>query len=99
MNFLESELGLKLKSNKQLNRSCKGIPFLGYRVFPGKVQLSPRSKKRFIHKFRNYEKKQQHCEWSIDELVLRMGPLIEFTKHADAFNLRRNIIHNSRVSF
>ncbi len=99
MDFLKVALRLKLKDNFQLNKCRYGVPFLGYRVFPGKILLSPRSRKRFIQKFRDYEKKYRDGKWTTRELVLRMEPLIEFTKQADTRNFRRKIIQNRRVSF
>jgi Reverse transcriptase (RNA-dependent DNA polymerase). len=35
-NFLSDHLKLELKHNIQLNKCSRGIPFLGYRVFPHK---------------------------------------------------------------
>ncbi len=99
MDFLKVALRLKLKDNFQLNKCRYGVPFLGYRVFSGKILLSPRSRKRFMQKFRDYEKNYRDGKWTIRELVLRMEPLIEFTKQADTRNFRRKIIQNRRVSF
>ncbi len=99
MGFLEDELKLKLKDNFQLNKCRYGIPFLGYRVFPEKILLSPRSRRRFSQKFRKYENRWKSGAWNIDELVLHMEPLIEFTRQADTHNFRRGIIQDSRVSF
>ena len=99
MGFLEDELRLKLKGNFQLNKCRYGIPFLGYRVFPEKTLLSPRSRNRFAHKFKKYEEKHQEGKWTTRELVSHVGPLIAFTRHADAHNFRRKIIQNTRVSF
>ncbi len=45
--FLRTRLSLEVKLDFQLNRCVRGIPFLGYRVFPQKILLAPRSKRRF----------------------------------------------------
>ena len=50
--YLWEKLQLTLKHTIQLNRSSVGIPFLGFRIFPEKILLTPNSKKRFIRKFR-----------------------------------------------
>ena len=44
--FLETRLALSLKDNIQLNRTCFGVPFLGFRVFPAHIRLNPRSLRR-----------------------------------------------------
>ncbi len=95
--FLKQKLALELKDNIQLNRCSRGIPFLGYQVFPGKILLSPRSRQRFSRKFREYENNRIIGKWSSEELVRHIGPLIEFTKAADSKGLRRHIIHRFGV--
>jgi RNA-directed DNA polymerase len=47
--YLANELQLQLKPFC-LNESRKGLPFLGYLLFPGSVRLARRSKKRFLTK-------------------------------------------------
>jgi RNA-directed DNA polymerase len=96
--FLEEKLELTLKDNVQLNRSARGIPFIGYRVFPAYIRLAPQSRKRFILKFKQYEKRWQTGEWSENELVRHMEPLIEFTRAADTGNFRKNVIQRFGVS-
>ncbi|HOK06311.1 MAG TPA: reverse transcriptase/maturase family protein [Syntrophales bacterium] len=90
--FLQARLSLTVKPDIQMNRCARGIPFLGYRVFPQKILLSPRSKRRFVNKFRLYEGKQMNGEWSVDELVRHMDSLLEFTRFADSDGFRRNVI-------
>ena len=96
--FLDEQLELEIKSNIQLNRCVHGIPFLGYRVFPNKILLSPRSKQRFHKKFRLYEHNWKMGKWSIEELTAHMEPLIDFTRVADANGFRKNIINRFGVS-
>ncbi len=50
--FLKNHLHLELKSNIQINRCSRGIPFLGFRVFPAHIRLLPESMKRFSKKYR-----------------------------------------------
>lgn len=45
--YLANFLKLQLKHTIQINRCCFGIPFLGYRIYPKTIELSPSSKKRF----------------------------------------------------
>ncbi len=97
--YLARRLKLTLKSDFQLNRCIRGIPFLGYVVFPFRIRLSDRSKKRFRNKFRQYEAKYKQGLWRIDDLVRHMQPLAAFTQMADAAAFRRRIIQRFGVSF
>ncbi len=96
--FLKQELGLELKPNVQLNRCQRGIPFLGFRIFPYCIRLSPASRRRFQRKFRRYERKWIDGEWTEKELDDHVRPLIEFTKAADSVGLRRLVIERFGVS-
>ena len=96
--FLEEKLVLALKDNIQLNRCVRGIPFIGYRLFPAYIRLAPQSRKRFIIKFKEYENRWQTGEWSINELVRHMEPLIEFTRAANTGKFRTDVIQRFGVS-
>jgi len=98
-NFLSDHLKLELKHNIQLNKCSRGIPFLGYRVFPHKNRLNPNSRKRFVIKFRKYEQKWINKEWTMRMLVRHVEPLVAFTKIADSAELRQDIINKFGVSF
>jgi len=54
--FLAARLKLTLKDNVQLNRSARGIPFLGYRVYPGRLRLAPAARRRLAGKLKLNEK-------------------------------------------
>ncbi|OQX17616.1 MAG: hypothetical protein BWK80_39385 [Desulfobacteraceae bacterium IS3] len=95
--FLEKNLALQLKDNVQLNRCCRGIPFLGFRVYPHQIRLSPRSKQRFIIKFREYEKKYVQGHWTEKELIAHIEPLIGFVKIANSSDFRRSVIQRFGV--
>jgi hypothetical protein len=96
--YLHGKLDLQLKAGTQLNRCCRGFTFLGYRVFPGRIMLSQRSRRRFLHKFKHYEQKWHEGRWSTAELARHMEPLIEFTRAAGATGLRRSAIDRFGVS-
>jgi len=96
-NYLKNELDLTLKQNIQLNQTYRGIPFLGFRVFPNHIHLLPQSRKRFLKRLREYE--WNYCEgiWSEKELVRHMDPMIDFTKISDNTRFRRLIIERFGV--
>ncbi|MDD4092408.1 MAG: reverse transcriptase/maturase family protein [Smithellaceae bacterium] len=90
--FLQTRLSLAVKPDIQMNRCAGGIPFLGFRVYPQKILLAPRSKRRFVNKFKIYESKNVSGEWTAAELVSHMEPLLEFVRFADSVGFRGKFI-------
>lgn len=97
--FLEDTLKIKVKNDIHLNRCMHGVHFLGFRVFPHRVRLSPRSKQRFREKFRRYEYLYRQGTWTEEKLSEHITPLIEFTRNSDAFMFRKNVIQRYGGSF
>lgn len=97
--FLRERLRLELKENRQLNRTACGVPFLGLRVFPHGVRLTPRSRRRFACKLREGEARALRGEWSEATLARHVTPLVEFTRAAAAEGFRRNILERFGVPF
>ena len=95
--FLETQLALKLKENIQINRTVLGIPFLGFRVFPAHIRLLPRTRKRFSQKLREYERKYIEGQWSETDLVRHAEPLMAFTDAGDSVPFRRMVLHRFGV--
>ena len=93
--FLMERLQLTLKDSRQLNRSAVGVPFLGFRVLPGRVLLLPRSRRRFADKLEKYEQQYQEGSISETELARRVHSLVSFTRVADAVGFRRQILAGS----
>ena len=91
VDFLNHRLGLTPKP-PQLNKSALGVPMLGFRVFPGRILLAPRSRKRFVRKFSRYEADARSGAIDSRELVRRVTALVSFTRAADAVGFRRQII-------
>lgn len=85
--FIESELSLTLKPFC-LNSTDKGLPFLGYMLFPKRVLLNNSSRKRFKIKLKQYTCKLNNAKWNQTEYQAHVLPLIAFAKHANTFNLR-----------
>jgi retron-type reverse transcriptase len=90
--FLAQELSLELKSNTALNRTARGMDFLGYRLFPHTVRLARRSKVRFARKFRRCEQTYLRGQWSELHLQQRMLALLAFVMPADSLAYRRHVL-------
>jgi hypothetical protein len=87
--FLWKELRLTLKANIQLNRTERGIPFLGFRVFPAHIRLLPEGKKRFSARYREYERRYCDGTWSARELARRFDGLYAYARYSDCLPFRR----------
>jgi RNA-directed DNA polymerase len=92
--FIESELLLYLKPFC-LNSTNKGLPFLGYLVYPETILLNHRSRKRFKTKLKYYTQKLNNEDWNQKEYQSHVLPLIAFVKHADTFGFRMKHIINT----
>ena len=88
--YLTEQLDLTLKP-QLLNYTSKGLPFLGYLLFPYNKRLNSRSKKRFIKKSKLYENKLSKEEWSQEEYQKHILPLLDFVKKANTHNFRISI--------
>ncbi|MCK9296690.1 MAG: RNA-directed DNA polymerase [Desulfobulbaceae bacterium] len=95
--FLDTQLRLQPKDNVQLNRCRHGVPFLGFRVYPSRLKLGVRSKKRFRVKFRQYEQKFLAGQWTEKELIRHMEPLFGFSFIASSHGFRKHVIQRYGV--
>lgn len=89
--FLDRHLGLGLKTCC-LNRSVRGLPFLGYVVSPSGLRLSQRSRRRYRSKMRFILAKFDHGDWNDDEAARHVEPLVAFTEHAGSSGFRRAVL-------
>ena len=89
--FILTELKLDLKPFC-LNNSKKGLPFLGYTLFPKQIKLNNTSKKRFKFKLKLYFENYQTNKWCQKMLQNHLLPLISFVEFADTFNYRRFLL-------
>ena len=90
--FLDTRLKLRLKEATLLNHVNRGMPFLGYRVFPDHIELNRSSKRRFKHKFAAYEARRRDGRWTEAETARRVEALVAFTRFARAEGWRRAVI-------
>ena len=85
--YLNNQLALNIKP-ELLNYTSKGLPFLGYLLYPNGKRLNSRSKKRFIKKVKLYENKLSNEKWSQEEYQRHILPLLDFVKKANTHNFR-----------
>ncbi len=72
--------------------SDNGIDFLGYRLFPHKVLLTQRSKKRFVKKNNNYTSFLNEGYWSENDYYDHITPLLSYTLKSYSKRLRGKVI-------
>jgi len=89
--WLAETLGLAIKPDC-LNRCERGMPFLGYRIFPVAVTLARRSRVRFRRKLTAAHRKFVSGEWSEAEAARHVEPLIAFVRHGRSEEMRRRIL-------
>jgi len=90
-NYITTKLQVELKPIL-LNYSSRGLPFLGYLIFPYHVRLTQRSKKRFIRKMNLLQEKYNSGEWDEATCQRHALPLIAFTNHATTNSFRKRIL-------
>ena len=93
MHFLSAKLSLKLKINV-LHQCQHGLSFLGFRIFPTKTKLNKRSKKRFVQKVKEYEMLLNRNQWTQEEYVRHILPIVANVRYADTIGLRRKLFEN-----
>lgn len=93
--FLKSRLDLDCKP-VCINKNDKGLPFLGYVVFPDRVRLNKQSKKRFIRKNKLAGNRLKNNVWTQAEYARHIIPLIAFTQHAHTYGLRTKIFNQDK---
>ena len=67
---------------------------LGYRVFPDRVLLARRSRRRFARKLGAYWRLVSAEEWSQEEFAAHALPLVSYVGHADSVGFRREIMED-----
>ena len=87
--FVRERLGLQLRDDGRIQRSALGLPFLGFRVFPGTLRLSRRRMARYRAARRRWER--AYLAGDIDALGLQAGYASAFatTAHVDSAAFRR----------
>jgi RNA-directed DNA polymerase len=95
--YLVNELKLTPKP-LCINQQIKGLSFLGYVVFNSRIRLNKRSRKRFITRMNVYNLHLKNEIWSQATYANHVIPLIAFTKKADSYYLRSQVIIRMEAS-
>jgi hypothetical protein len=95
--FLDDRLQLTIKPEPYLNRTGRGMDFLGCRLFPTHQRLNARSRKRFCRKLQALDRAFYEGEISEREAQQRSEALIAFTRTPDvkSWRLRRRAIEQT----
>ena len=88
--YADSRLRLTLKP-VVVSRVDEGVDFLGYRLFPHKIRLTQRSKRRFVRKSREYGRRLREGEWNEHEYYEHMTPLLAYASKGYTKGLRRTV--------
>jgi len=91
--FVRARLRLELKP-ACLNRCDRGMTFLGYRVFPHRLGLAKRSRRRFRDKLRRYHENYDTGLWSEQETARRVESLLAFVRRAGSLDYRRRTMED-----
>ena len=94
--FAADELALDMKP-PCLNRTTRGLTFLGYRIFPDRILLAARSRRRLARKLQGFARLLAEGAWSQEEYAAHATPLLAFSAHASSAGLRRKLISEGAV--
>lgn len=92
--FLQAQLRLDLNP-PCLNACSLGMTFLGYRVFPGRVRLSRRSRDRFRRRLRQYHRRYESGQWSEEETARHVEPLLAFVRRGESKGFRERVVQQT----
>ena len=93
--FIEETLRLALKPFC-LNHTDKGLPFLGYLLYPHKTWLGRTSRLRFREKCTVYSYQLAQEKWTQAEYQRHIFPLLAFTLYADTRAWRNMLLNTNR---
>ena len=89
--FCRERLRLELKE-PVLGRCADGMSALGYRMFPRRLTLTPRSRRRFAQKLAACERAYAEGRITEQQAALRAEPLLAFAGHATTRGLRNSVL-------
>ncbi len=75
------------------NNVLQGTSFLGYRLYPHKILLNGRSKKRFVRKYVMYDKLLKENVWSETDYQRHLLPLMAFAEKCNTKGLEKSCVN------
>lgn len=88
--FLAEELRLELKEEAVLLAPCStGIPFLGFRIFPGLIRIKNENKRRWIKKLKSRVRAFESGKIGEETYARSLSSMVEHVKIADSYFFRR----------
>lgn len=88
--FLAGELGLELKEKGILLAPCRtGIPFLGFRIFPGLIRIKNENKRRWIKKLKLRVRAFESGKIDEETYTRSLSSMVEHVKIANSYFFRR----------
>lgn len=91
------QIGLQLKP-VQFVLTEHGVLFLGYRIYPHKLLLSGRSKRRFSRKLRQANNALSNCDLSENDYLNKVLPLYAFIDKAYSRQYRKRLGIDGRTA-
>lgn len=82
-------LRLEIKPSWQLQRSSRGLSLCGFRIYPGRVRLSARRRRRYVQARRRWELAYREGKIEADTLQAGYASALAITQGADARSWRR----------
>ncbi len=89
-----SKLCLKTKNGGEWNRCQRGIPFLGYVIYPDRVRLNRNGRRRLRRKLRVLRRAWVRERIGENQLQQHLTSLFAHVRHADDIAWRRNVANS-----
>ena len=88
--YIEKNLMLEVKKNViQINKSTKGVTYCGFRIFPGKIRLTPRKQKRYTAMRNKWENAYRSGLINKIKLQSAYDSVNAITLHADSIEWKK----------
>jgi hypothetical protein len=95
--FLQAELKLELKSSVIINATSRGLPFLGFRIFPATIRLSRLARNRFARRLRYLESGLAAGVENEAVAAVRIQAMIAYLEQAASLGFRQRLLSQARI--
>lgn len=94
--FLSGKLQLELKEKASFLAPCQaGIPFLGFRIYPGLIRIRNENKRRWLKKLRLKVKAFEMGLIDEEKYADGLRSMVEHLKIANTYNFRRKLFNGN----